>query len=237
MPIRAVTFDFWRTLFENADGERRQLVRSDAFAHATGVPKDNVEIELKKIWRIFDKCHQEEQRTLEAHNAVRMAAETFNVEIKPDVADELTHIFATAILKHAPVPVEGSLDAVKAAAKHYRVGVISDTTVSPGYSLAKLLERHGFMEYISSLSFSDEVGVAKPQAAIYMDAAKKLDVEISELLHIGDLEYTDIVGAKSLGATAALFTAINPEFKNATTADYTFATWSEFAEALPFHSE
>ena len=40
MPVRAVTFDFWCTLFRDANGEARQQIRIDAFADATGVAKD-----------------------------------------------------------------------------------------------------------------------------------------------------------------------------------------------------
>ena len=233
MPVRAITFDFWRTLFQDADGERRQLVRSDAFAAATGVPKEKVEKTLKQIWREFDRHHRELQKTLGADDAVRLAAEELDVEIDPDVAEELSHIFATAILKHSPIPVDGALDAVKAAAEFFSVGVISDTTVSPGASLTKLLDRHGFLDYLNALAFSDETGVAKPQAPIYEAAAQKLGVKPEELLHIGDLEYTDVAGAKALGAKTALFTAINDEFANNTTADYTFTSWKEFQDELP----
>jgi len=83
------------------------------------------------------------------------------------------------------------------------------------------------------MAFSDEVGVAKPQAAMFETAARGLGVNPSELLHIGDLEPTDIEGARAIGAKAALFGGENPKYVGATQADHTFVTWPDFVGALP----
>ncbi|MCP4644328.1 MAG: HAD-IA family hydrolase, partial [bacterium] len=92
---------------------------------------------------------------------------------------------------------------------------------------------HGFIDHFGALAFSDEVGVAKPQAKMFETAARGLGVRMDELLHIGDLEITDIVGAQAVGAKAALFTGENDRHLNATKAEYTFETWQAFVEALP----
>lgn len=231
--IRAITFDFWRTLFRDANGEPRQRIRSDAFIAATGVPGDALEAAMKRCWAEFDRCHREEQRTLEPEDAVRMIARTMSVDLPANVASDLAEVFATAILHHSPEPIEGALDAVKAAAALLPVGIISDAGVSPGRSLYTLLERHGFTPYIRGAVFSDDLRVSKPQRPMFETAAAKLGVRPEELLHIGDLEYTDIVGAKAVGAQAALFTADNPRHAQNTTADYVFSSWAEFIDTLP----
>ena len=81
--------------------------------------------------------------------------------------------------------------------------------------------------------FSDEVGVAKPQAMVFETAARGLGVNTEELLHIGDLEPTDIEGAKAVGATAILFAGDNARYVHKTRADYTFLSWRAFLDALP----
>lgn len=233
MAIRAITFDFWRTLFRDADGIRRQKVRSDAFAEASGKPPEIVDPALKAIWREFDRCHKEEQRTLGPQDAVRMLCQDLDVSLSPAATQEMESIFATAILQYPAVPIEDALDAVSAAAQHYPVALISDTTVSPGSSLRKLLERNGFLDHMEVLTFSDEVGASKPQASMYESTARALDLPVADLLHIGDLEYTDVIGAKAVGASAALFTGEHGEFAGRTTADYEFNSWRAFIEALP----
>lgn len=105
--------------------------------------------------------------------------------------------------------------------------------MSPGTSLQVLLERHGFLDCIGALSFSDVIGVAKPQRAIYADALSQLDVAPEELLHIGDLEPTDIQGALAIGAQTALFAGDNERYLEGSRAHHTLRSWAEFTELLP----
>jgi len=233
MPVRAVTFDFWCTLFRDANSEARQQIRIDAFAAATGAAADEANEALKVAWAEFDRVHREEQRTLRPEDAVHIAADVLGVVVAPSVVTELADVFATAILVHSAEPVEGALDAVRAAAARRPVGVVSDTGVSPGRSLRQLLDRHDFTRSLRSLIFSDEVGVSKPQAPMFESSARDLSVEPQELLHIGDLEYSDVAGAKACGAKAALFAGVNAGHANETRADYVFHSWREFLDALP----
>lgn len=233
MAVRAITFDFWCTLFRDANGAARQQLRIDAFAEATGLPVDDVEAALRVVWGEFDRHHREEQRTLEPRDAVQLAADTLGIAIEPPVAHELAHVFGAAILTHGPEPVEGALEAVQAAARLVPVGLVCDSGVSPGASLRQLLERCGFLDYLRVLNFSDELGVAKPQSPMFETAARALGVAPSEMLHIGDLEYSDVAGAKDFGAKAGLFVGVNPRFLDGTRADYVFHSWREFAAALP----
>lgn len=231
--VRAVTFDFWRTLFRDANGDVRRELRLRAFTEATGVSRAEALPAMEACFREFDRCHREEQRTLEPEDAVRFMAQALDIDVPADVAARLSEAFATAILEHPPEPVEGALDAVRAAAQRRPVGVISDSGVSPGRSLQALLARHGFLDHIRVLVFSDIVRVSKPQRPMFETAARELGVEPHDLLHIGDLEYTDIRGAKAVGAKAALFAGDNARYADCNSADYTFLSWQEFIDRLP----
>ncbi|MEX2016687.1 MAG: HAD family hydrolase, partial [Candidatus Hydrogenedentales bacterium] len=132
-----------------------------------------------------------------------------------------------------PDPIAGALDAVRAAAERGPVALISDSGISPGSSLLKLLERNGFTDYLQVCVFSDEVGVAKPQAAMFHCAASGMRVDLDSILHIGDLEPTDIAGALNCGARAALFGGDNERYVGKTKAHHTFTEWRTFCEKLP----
>lgn len=233
MPIRAITFDYWNTLFRDANSAARQDIRISAVAKMTGVPEKDVAGALKTVWAEFGRCHEREQRTMTPHDAVRMTGEELNIRIDAPVAETLARVFATAVVVYSPVPIKDALDAVKAAAELMPVGLISDTGVSPGSSLQYIMDRHGFTAHFAALTFSDEVGVAKPQAPMFEITAKKIGVKPDELLHIGDLEYTDIAGAQALGGKAGLFTGVNSAHAENTKADYVFNSWREFIELLP----
>lgn len=231
--IRAITFDFWRTLFRDANSAKRQHLRVSAFAQATGVRESDVAAAMQQVWKEFARCHREEQRTLYPEDAVRLTAEALGVSLSPEQACHMAEVFATAILVHPPEPIDQALDAVRAAAELRPVGLICDSGVSPGRSLRHLLERHGFLEYMKVLVFSDVVSVSKPQRPMFEAAARGLNVGLNQLLHIGDLEHTDIVGAKAVGAQAALFVGDNDTYLGQTTADHTFETWRQFIQCLP----
>ncbi len=233
MAIRAITFDFWYTLFKDANKEARKKERLDAFHEATGASREDIDAAMRGATAEFARCHLEEQRTLRPEDAVRMALDTLGVSLSAAVHEELSQLLATSIVRHSAVPIEGAFEAVRAASMLMPVGVISDSGVSPGYSLTKLLDRHGFTPLFSALVFSDEVGVAKPQPPMFETAAQSLDVPVDELLHIGDLEHTDVAGAHALGAQAALFIGENDEHHAGTQADYVFASWQDFLEVLP----
>ena len=233
MPVRAITFDFWCTLFRDVSGKNRQQIRADAFVRATGASRKVVLHIMDQVAAEFFRHHVEEQRTLGPLDAVRMAARQIGTRLSPDQEQTLAEAFGTAILEDPPLPVDGALDAVRAAAARLPVAVVSDSGLSPGSSLRQLLAKHGFLEYFDVLVFSDEVGVAKPQRPMFDTAAKRLNVATTDLLHIGDLEVTDVAGAKGVGAQAALFAGVNASYLDDTQADHTFTSWSEFVAALP----
>jgi FMN phosphatase YigB (HAD superfamily) len=233
VPIRAITFDFWRTLFrENQDVERRAL-RTAAFCKITDADRNAVDAALIHAEKRFLQHHIEHQITLRPEDAVRMVSEEVGVQLSFDDAKNIRDVFATAILEFPPVPIDGALDAVKAAAERFPIGVISDAGLSPGSVLTVLLERNGFRDHFKSLVFSSDVGVAKPQAKMFHTAAAGIGCEVADLLHIGDLEFTDIIGAHAVGAKAALFAGDNTRYFNGTKADFAFRSWSEFIEHVP----
>ena len=186
--VRAITFDFWNTLFRDLNSAPRQQIRVDALAQAIGVSPEAASGALDLVWAEFARSHREDQRTLTPADAVRMAGVNLGVTIEGPLLSELTEIFATAILVHSPEPICNALEAVRAAAEVLPVGLISDTGVSPANSLRRLLDRHDFTPFFRSMVFSDEVGVSKPQAPMFETAARDLAVTTQELLHIGDLE-------------------------------------------------
>ena len=234
MSIRAVTFDFWGTLYREieAAGGIRMRKRPLALADATGTPLADAERVLLDAAGEFGRVHTAEQRTLTPHDAVRLATAALGTTLSDDLSEELASFFATIILEHPPIPVEGALDAVRAAAARVPVGVISDTGISPGSSLRVLLERDGFLPYLGCLTFSDEVGVSKPRAVMFTRTAEALGVAPDELFHLGDLEYTDIDGVRALGGRAGLFAGVNARYMEKTRAEHVFVSWQEFTEQV-----
>ena len=85
-----------------------------------------------------------------------------------------------------------------------------------------LLEGNDLTKYFEWLSFSDEVGVAKPHRQIFEITVGKLGFRLEEAAHIGDSEYSDIVGAKEANMMAILFTGVNKKYEDINSADFVF---------------
>lgn len=233
MTIRAITFDFWGTLFRDRHGEERHQVRVEALVKETGAEVANADKALRDTMSYFLQQHILTQHTLTPMDAVEICCDKLGVSIAPDAAAFLARIFADVILDFPPEPIEDALEAVKETSALVPIAIISDTGFSPGRNLRVLMEREGFTPYFTATTFSDEMGVAKPQRPMFEKTAAQIGVAANELLHIGDLEPTDIVGAHQVGSKGGLFTAVNDRFADNTSADYIFPCWRDFINLLP----
>ena len=61
------------------------------------------------------------------------------------------------------------------------------------------------IDYFDDLTFSDEIGLLKPETMIFQVALRKLAWGPKESVFIGDSQQSDIAGAKNAGLAAHLF--------------------------------
>ncbi len=232
--IRAITFDFWRTLFYAQRGsEDRRAARVRVIAEGTGLPVETVTPAFKVVSHEFLRVHIAEQRTLAPIEAIPMLERELSTRIPDETGGALAEDLADAFLAHPPVMIEDALAAVEGGAGFGPVGLISDTGLTPGSRIRSLLEEKGFGTHISAYSFSDEVGVAKPQSGIFHHAADQLGVAPEEILHVGDLEPTDVAGAINVRAMSGLFAGDNDRYAERTKAERVYLSWRAFLDDLP----
>nr|WP_281378878.1 HAD family hydrolase [Paenibacillus phyllosphaerae] len=98
------------------------------------------------------------------------------------------------------VHMDGALDILEALRNDgYRLGLI--TNGSSGSQHGKI-DRAGIRHYFDALIVSDDVGVKKPQPAIYAIALERLGLTPEESIYIGDHPINDIQGANAAGLRA-----------------------------------
>ncbi|MCA9438870.1 MAG: hypothetical protein KC978_24005, partial [Candidatus Omnitrophica bacterium] len=61
MTIKAITFDFWKTLYQDNNGKIRHSVRVEAFARHTGRTEDEVNAASQLVFQEFERVHKQEQ--------------------------------------------------------------------------------------------------------------------------------------------------------------------------------
>ncbi len=117
--------------------------------------------------------------------------------------NRLIEAYTHPILSQLPVPLEGAPDVLAALeGRGLRLAVICNTGRTPGRILRIILERLNLLRHLSVQTFSDEIGLRKPRAEIFLRTLVELGVEPREALHIGDTLGTDIAGATAIGMRA-----------------------------------
>lgn len=174
-------------------------------------------IEAENHQRIW----QEEHRTLPAAERVSIILNHLDVAVSEPMLAMIVTRFEEGILEHPPVLVDGARETLRDLAARYRLGIISDVGFSPGRVLKRVLADNELLDVFDSLVFSDEAGRAKPHIEVFQRAARSLSAKPGEMVHVGDLERTDIIGAKQAGYRAIRFTGITPmEGGETTIADF-----------------
>lgn len=239
--IRAVTIDFWNTLVDSSNGEARRSHRHAAMAEAlehARKPWNDAEIEraFSRSYEEFERRWFGEHRTMTASESLEIIWSELAIAIPEEMHRHVVEAFEESILIGPPALLQGCADAVRALASRYRLAVVSDTAFSPGSMLRRVLEMHGIASVFEIFVFSDENGVAKPHPASFGKALAALGVDAREAVHIGDIERTDIDGAKGIGMRAILFHGdrARPMYDpvSATRADAVAASWDEIPGIL-----
>jgi FMN phosphatase YigB (HAD superfamily) len=237
--IRGISFDFWNTLFTEQPGgyqlyhERRLRLLEEALRDCGTFTGEQVEAACLVEIESHDQIWRSEQRTLSA--AERMGRVLANLEacLPNDAMAAMVSAVEEGILEHPPVLIAGARAAIDRLAGRYRLGIISDVGFSPGRILKQVLAANDLLDQFDSLVFSDEAGRSKPHLHVFEKTAEQLNAAPDEMAHIGDLEFTDIVGAKRAGYTAIRFTGVTPMREGETTAaDFVIADLAELPTVI-----
>lgn len=216
MELDAITFDFWDTLVRSDTPAlrlaRRVAVSDVLAAHGLPAEHDDIEAAFDKAWRTFDSSWaMGEQFT--GHHAAEVVLDTLGHGPDASVRRDLIDAYLSAgrdVRIDLTDNVATTLHALKGAG--LRIGIICDVGLAPSTTLRHILDRHGVLDLFDHWSFSDEVGVYKPDPAIFRHALEGLGgVEPSRAAHIGDLRRTDVAGAKGMGILSLRYRGVNDD--------------------------
>lgn len=154
---------------------------------------------------LIDETEALNHRIRDAIQGTDISFEQFNAKsvffAKQNLKGDLSAIRYFGLNKSAwhqedELPYSEAQDTLQYLSEHgYRIGVIANQ--SPG--TAKRLERWGLLKYIDIVAASAELGVAKPDSAIFEQALKLVGCDAHEAVMVGDRLDNDIAPAKKLG--------------------------------------
>jgi len=89
--------------------------------------------------------------------------------------------------------------------ENYKLGIVSNFS----HALPWICDELGITKKIDFITYSDDVGVEKPEPQIFYDALEKAGVNPGEVIHVGDSYAADVIGARSVGITPILIIGNN----------------------------
>src|SRR5687768_13038087 len=208
--LRAVTLDFWDTLYTGAVMPERVALRQTALRRlldAVGATATDDELgaayrssgaEAERWWR-------EEQRGYTSAERIRWMLERLKVD-RPEDCEHIARAcdaVDAALIQHPAPLLPGASDALAALASRFPLAIISDTGFASGAAQDRLLERDGIRSLFAATVYSVDIGYAKPRLEPFRAALDALRIDRpDEVLHVGDIERTDIRGAIAAGMRA-----------------------------------
>jgi HAD superfamily hydrolase (TIGR01509 family) len=218
--IKAVSFDFWFTISSiNNEGDTkindvRQKGLEQLFKHY-GIPfvsKDIIPKMLEAKRNIIQRKKDEGFIDFSSrHYQLPYVLEYMipemptylsrsNPILKNDFVNSFCDIVTKALLSHIPPLVPNVSSAIQHVKNQgLKLGIVSNTGLTEGNTLREVLDHYELLQYFDETLFSDEVELMKPNPKFFQKLADKLDLEPSEIIHVGDTIFADIVGARKAG--------------------------------------
>ncbi len=233
--IQAITFDLWNTLFTNKSYSEQRIQQ---FFHF---------LQEKKIFILFDqiknafdaKFHFSEVtfEEIEFHHIyteerILSVLEEVNVKITQSDVDLLTREFESEMLQDPPPLKKGVKKTLQELAPDYQIGLISNTGVTPGRVLNKVLDEYGILQFFEATIYSDETGLFKPHPKMFEIPLDKFNCRPQNAIHIGDLLETDIKGAKDFKMNTIWLNDINSPKTTEILPDYEIKKISEVIQII-----
>ena len=208
--ITAVTFDLWQTLLL----DRPEVGRIRTQARLEGARQALLEVgrrfEPERIEEAYRsgvrQCQviREGGLDISFSEQVKIFVNSISPDLFSQIPDSTFQAIATAysesFVEHPAVPHPAGVNVLRGVRDMgLRVGLISNTGMTPGILFRRFLEEHGMLEYFDVLTFSDEVGYSKPSPEIFAITLEKLGATPSQTVHVGDHVFNDVAAARACG--------------------------------------
>ena len=197
--IQVITFDLWNTLFTNKPYSEQRIQKFFLF-----LQERKIFIPFNQFKNAFDTKFHFSEVTFEeikfhhiyTEERILSVLEELNVKIAQSDIDLLKKELESMMLQDPP-PLKNSVKkTLEELAPDYQIGLISNTGVTPGRVISKVLEKYGILQFFEATVYSDETGLFKPHPKMFEIPLNKFNCSPLNAIHVGDNLESDIKGAK-----------------------------------------
>ncbi len=206
--IKAITFDFWNTLFKGViatDLRSRQVKQALGQTGHTDISQERIVLAIGHTWQEWERVWEQEHRTFGAPRWVALLLADLGISLTEPEQEALVQAMIVSGAQVNPPLIDGVATVLPRLAQRYRLGLVCDTGLTPGRLLRQWMESHGILRHFGHLTFSDELGVSKPNPRAFLTTLEGLGVSPQAAVHIGDNPRTDVGGAQAVGMRAIRF--------------------------------
>lgn len=236
--IRAVTLDYWDTLVDDRvlQGERlamrHEAIRTLLHEYERALAPDELNeiyhqagVEALRWWR-------EEHRGYTTEERIRWMLSLVDVQPPRDCRHlaRAVALVDDALVHHPPRLFPGARELLESLSTRVRLAIVSDTGFASGQGQDRLLEHHGVRRYFAATIYSMDVGHAKPRPEPFRAALDALGAEPHDVVHVGDIEQTDVKGALAAGMRAVRLDLVRDGGESA--AEYVARSYEELLAYL-----
>ena len=198
----AVLFDVDDTLYDRHKAQGQVLQKTVSF-----FPELFAGLSEVDIVNAFHKSdhdtsnHYYSLATIRKTRTVRWRKFLENLHLPNDFAEKLTDFYVETY-RCVDASISDALPVVQACRKKFRIGIVSNAFPDVQYYK---LEAIGLRDLFECITLSEEIGVRKPNPAIFLKACADLQVIPKNSLYVGDSYANDIVGSHAAGLASCWF--------------------------------
>jgi putative hydrolase of the HAD superfamily len=210
--IESITFDLWNTIFQNKSYSESRIDFLLQYLKCKGFNGDKLLLE-SCYDHIFLHYNSENPNGNFQHiyNDTRIdkVLKCLRVNLSASKKIEIQKVLESSMLNDPPLLKAGVVDTLKELSPKYKIGLISNTGITPGEVIKKVLDNYDILKFFQVTIFSDEIGYYKPYGLLFQKALTHLGSKPTNSIHIGDLLQTDVKGANDFGMLSIWFNDLN----------------------------
>jgi len=196
---KVVSFDIWGTLLDL--NKFYDLVSK----HLSNITNRDYQEVRENMGKAYHSALEARLKGL-FKRPVYDSAVFFSQKLGVEVDDLFKAVVSTIYDKKlGELPYSDSLKTLEELKRRgYIIALLGNVMFWPGMITRAVLHKCGLLQYVDITLFGDEIGVQKPDKAVFEELAHRANVELNEIIHVGDSLINDFAGALLAGVNAVL---------------------------------
>lgn len=206
------SFDLWLTLIKSHPEFKAKRVELFSTFFNVEKPIDEVAKAVKYYDDLCNNINEVIGGNVDTFEIYLLILNSLNVDIKQLNQTDLNEFYQKSedlFLEYKPVVIFDELhnffDEIKNQGK--TINILSNTGFIKGKTMRKFLMNENLDQYIDFHIYSDEIKCSKPNPLVFQEVKNQIrnqELQMEQILHIGDNPIADYKGAKDFGFSAHL---------------------------------